>query len=217
MTQSRLYSKKEELANSLSHALGIVLGIIGGYILLNRAYAASDGWKITSVCIYLLGMISCYIISTSYHAAKEVGRKRILQKWDHASIYTHIAGTYTPFTLVTLRSSGLWGWGLFTFVCLSAIAGIIVSFRKSGKHSHLETVCYVAMGASILIALKPLIELLSANNQISALYWLISGGVSYVVGAVFYSLAKIRYMHTIFHFFVLGGSICHILAIYIIL
>lgn len=215
--RTRVYSKNEELANTLSHAMGIVLGLVASYILLSKACNTSNIWGVGSTCAYLFGMISCYIISTCYHASTNEQKKRQLQKLDHASIYTHIAGTYTPFTLVTLREVGGWGWTLFAFVWLSAIVGIIISFKKSSKHSHLETICYITMGASILVAFKPLTDVLNANNQIYALYWLIGGGISYVIGAAFYSLAKVKYMHTVFHIFVLGGSICHILAIYIIL
>ena len=100
---------------------------------------------------------------------------------------------------------------------MAAIVGVYASFKKLKSHSHLETVCYVLMGGSILVAFKPLIDILSASGQLSALYWLVAGGVSYVVGALFYSWTKRVYMHTVFHLFVLGGSICHIMAIYTIL
>lgn len=217
MTRSRIYSQREESANTLSHALGIILGIIAGYILLSRAIAHHDGWMIGSTLVYIVGMLSSYITSTLYHGCKNERRKRQLQKFDHAAIYLHIAGTYTPFTLVTLREEGLWGWALFGFVWLAAIIGVIVSFRKSGKHSNIETICYIVMGCSIFVAFKPLTETLSRTGEISVLYWLIAGGLSYVIGALFYSLAKKKYMHTVFHFFVLGGSISHIIAIYTIL
>lgn len=217
MSRIREYSKKEEMANAISHAIGILLGIVAGYILITKASLSADSWAVGSVCVYLLGMLSCYIISTSYHACVDGETKRTLQKFDHASIYLHIAGTYTPFTLITLREAGMWGWALFTFVWTAAAIGVFASFKKSGKHSYLETVCYVIMGGSILVAFQPLTSILSSLGQIDALYWLIGGGVSYVIGAIFYSLAKVKYMHTVFHFFVLGGSICHIIAIYKIL
>lgn len=217
MARSRTYSKKEELANSLSHAAGIALGIVSGFILLSLAVTSGNNWAILSVCIYLTGMLSCYIASTSYHALPEGRKKDILQKFDHASIYLHIAGTYTPFTLIVLREQGAWGWSLTLFIWLAALAGVIASFKRSGKHSYIEMACYVIMGSSIFIAFPPLIEVLGNIGKIEALYWLVAGGVSYVIGALFYSFAKIPYMHTVFHFFVLGGSICHIIAIYTIL
>ena len=217
MTRSRIYSDGEERANTISHAAGIVLGIIAGYVLLSKAVSQHNCWMIGSTTIYIVGMLSSYITSTLYHGCKDETRKRILQKFDHAAIYIHIAGTYTPFTLITLREEGAWGWALFSFVWVAAIVGTYMSFHKSGKHSHIETICYVIMGGSILVAFKPLTEVLSLSNQMGALYWLIAGGASYVIGALFYSLAKKKYMHTVFHFFVLGGSISHIIAIYTIL
>lgn len=217
LSRLRTYSTGEERANTLSHAAGILLGMVAGYILLSKSFAGFDLWKIGSVSIYLFGMLSCYMASTLYHGCKNELRKRSLQKLDHASIYVHIAGTYSPFTLIILRENGAWGWTLFTFIWLAAIIGIILSFRKTDKHSHIETVCYVIMGCAIFIAFKPLVDTLNETGGINSLYWLIAGGISYIIGAVFYSLAKMKYMHTVFHFFVLGGSICHIIAIYIIL
>lgn len=216
-TRSRIYSQKEELANSLSHALGILLGVGATIIFFSKESIVENQWAVISIIVYLVGMLSSYITSTWYHGTTESNRKRKLQKYDHAAIYLHIAGTYTPFTLVTLREDGLWGWGLFSFIWLSAIVGVIVSFHKSGKHSYIETVCYVVMGCTIFIAFKPLIDNLSSVDRIASLYWLVGGGISYIVGAVFYSLAKVKFMHTVFHFFVLGGSICHIIAIYLAL
>lgn len=214
-TRSRIYSKGEELANSLSHGIGILLGIIVAIIFFLTKNIVSNPWAVASLIIYLGGMLSSYITSTWYHATTDSDRKRTLQKYDHAAIYLHIAGTYTPFTLVTLREDGVWGWGLFAFIWLAAIIGVIISFRKSGKHSYIETACYVIMGCAIFVAFKPLVDNLNSANKIESIYWLVSGGISYVVGALFYSLAKVKFMHTVFHFFVLGGSICHIIAIYI--
>lgn len=214
MGRDRKYTINEEIANSSSHALGILLGVFAGFLLLKAV--ANDVWAMASVLVYLFGMLSCYIFSTWYHACRNEKRKLVLQKFDHASIYLHIAGSYTPFTLVTLRNEGCWGWGLFLFTWLFAIVGILISFRKSMKHNHLETVSYVMMGCAILVALNPLLTALSAEGKTEAFYWLVAGGASYIIGAVFYSLTKLQYMHTVFHFFVLGGSICHIYAIFLV-
>ena len=118
--------------------------------------------------------------------------------------------------LLVLRHAGGWGWGIFAFVWLSAIAGFILSFKKLKEHSNLETACYVGMGACILVAMKPLLDHLGELEATTAFWWLIGGGVSYIVGAVFYSLRK-PYMHATFHLFCLGGSIGHIIAIWLIL
>lgn len=217
MTKGINYTAKEEIANSLSHGFGILLGIVGGYILISASISYGDSWAVISVIIYLVGMLASYITSTLYHSCGKEGRKEILRKFDHAAIYFHIAGTYSPFTLVVLRNEGFWGWGLFIAVWLAAIIGTFLSFRKLKKHSNLETVCFILMGCIILIAIKPLIDVLEPDNRLSALYWLIAGGISYIVGALFYSWTKRRYMHTVFHIFVLLGSLCHMMAIYSIL
>jgi Predicted membrane protein, hemolysin III homolog len=211
------YSESEERANALTHAVGIVLGIVAGYFLLSKAVNNGSGWEVGSVLAYLFGMMSSYVSSTWYHACSEPDKKRKLRKFDHAAIYLHIAGTYVPFTLVMLRNEGVWGWSLFGVTAIAAVVGVILSFGELKKHSHLKTICYVLMGCSILVAVKPLADVLSLSGQIDALYWLIGGGVSYIIGAVFYSWTKKIYAHTVFHLFVLGGSICHIIAIYKIL
>lgn len=215
--RSRKYSEREELANTLSHGIGVLLGVVAGYILLNKAFESSNGWVIGSVFVYLFGMLFSYITSTCYHGCPEGNRKALLRKFDHSAIYFHIAGTYTPFTLIVLRNAGAWGWSLLVFIWLAAICGTIFSFRKLKAHSHFETFCFVIMGGAILVAFKPLWDNLVLIDRIDSLYWLIAGGVSYIVGALFYSWTKREYMHTVFHLFVLGGSICHIVAIYIVL
>ena len=148
--------------------------------------------------------------------APDPASEELLRKFDHGAIYLHIAGTYTPFTLLVLRHAGGWGWGIFTFVWLSAIVGFILAFKKLKEHSNLETICFVGMGSAILVALKPLMDCLSAIGASPAFWWLLGGGASYIMGAVFYSLRK-PYMHAVFHLFCLGGSIGHIIAIWLIL
>lgn len=217
MMENKRYNHIEEWANTLSHGAGILLGIVAGYFLLEKAWAnAEPQWAVPSVLVYLTGMLSSYVSSTWYHGSRPGKMKELLRKFDHGAIYLHIAGTYTPFTLLTLRHAGGWGWEIFSFVWLSAVVGFILSFKKLKEHSNLETVCYVGMGASILVALKPLLGQLEAANAAPAFWWLVGGGISYIVGAVFYSLRK-PYMHATFHLFCLGGSIGHIIAIWLIL
>lgn len=217
--KSRFYTEKEETANTISHALGIFLGFVGGYFLLSKAINDGDNWSVISVIIYLFGMFASYFTSTFYHHCnpEKENKKQFLRKLDHSAIYFHIAGTYAPFTLVVLRNEGAWGWALFTFIWLAAIGGLFMSFKRLKDHSNLETICFVLMGAAILVAFKPLYDVMSEIGCIGSLYWLIAGGVSYITGALFYSWTKRKYMHTVFHIFVLGGSICHMIAIYIIL
>ena len=220
------YTHREELWNSWSHAGGIVMGVVFGVIFLWMAFRGDDPWARLGVCLYLFGMMGSYVASTVYHALprRSVWKER-LRRWDHAAIYWHIAGSYSPLTLVallqqtnnfslfTFHFSFNWGWSLFSFVWLCAIAGTIVSFVKLSEHSNIETFCFVAMGLSVLVAFKPLINSVST----AALVWIIAEGVCYITGALFYSFHRKRYMHSVFHFFVLAGSVCHIIAVWDVL
>lgn len=205
------YTRKEEHINTWSHAAGIVLGVAVGVVFLFLCAGSGYGWARAGVILYMFGMIGSYIASTTYHALPARSKwKERLRKWDHAAIYWHIAGSYSPITLVALREDGFWGWGLFIFVWTCAIAGTIVSLIHLKEHSNIETVCFVAMGLSVLVAFKPLLD----NVSTLAVSWIIAEGVCYITGAAFYSLNKRRYMHSVFHFFVLAGSICHIVAVW---
>lgn len=209
------YTNGEEVANSISHGIGILLGILAGVLLMNAAIRSGNPWAIGSVPLYLFGMLSSYITSTWYHASPQgTKQKKLLRKFDHGAIYLHIAGTYSPITLIVLRDVGWWGWSLFAFVWLAAAVGFLLSFTKLKEHSHLETICFVAMGGTILIAFKPLIDTLAPLGEINVVWLFLAGGVSYILGALCYSWKSIRYMHSIFHLFCLGGSICHAIAIY---
>ena len=208
------YTKKEEIWNAASHGGGILLGVVFGIIFLVWCFQADNNWARVGVILYLFGMLGSYAASTIYHSIKHHSKwKERLRKWDHAAIYWHIAGSYSPLTLTALRDQGYWGWSLFVFVWSCAIAGTIVSFIRLKEHSHLETFCFVGMGLSILVAFKPLI----ASVSTEAFIWIVAEGVSYITGAVFYSLNKKKYMHSVFHFFVLAGSVCHIIAVWDVL
>ena len=169
--KNKRYSRGEELSNTLSHGAGTLLGITAGYFLLEKALANPHPyWATGCVLAYLVGMLASYISSTWYHGSRPGKRKELLRKFDHGAIYLHIAGTYTPFTLLVLRHAGGWGWGIFTFVWLSAIVGFILAFKKLKEHSNLETICFVGMGSAILVALKPLMDCLSAIGASPAFY-----------------------------------------------
>lgn len=208
------YSAKEERANTRTHAIGIMFGLIVGSLLIQKAISSGNFWAIASYSVYVIFMTLSYLTSTLYHIDKIEIRKVVRRKFDHAAIYFHIAGTYTPFTLVVLREQGAWGWSLFAIIWTAALAGTLLSFLRLKNASKLETACYVAMGWVVVIAFKPLLDVLSENNSMNVLWWLIGGGLFYTVGAVLYSLKKIEYMHAIWHLFVLGGSVCHALAIW---
>ena len=184
------YTRKEEIWNAASHGGGILLGVVFGIIFLVWCFRSDNNWAQVGVILYLFGMLG-----------------------DHAAIYWHIAGSYSPLTLVALREQGYWGWSLFSFVWLCAIAGTIVSFIHLKEHSNLETLCFIGMGLSVLVAFKPLLDSTSA----AAVSWIIAEGVCYITGAVFYTLNKTKYMHSVFHFFVLAGSVCHIIAVWDVL
>lgn len=204
------YTKGEEWFNALSHGIGILIGAIGGGYLLHLAIENKAPWGIFGMILYLLGMLASYITSTWYHASIPSSRKSLLRKFDHASIYLHIAGSYSPIMLTTLLHAAYWGWGIFSFVWLCALLGVIISFRKLKDHSNLETICFVAMGCIIFIAFKTLYEL----APVETIYWLLAEGASYIIGAAFYSCHKLPYMHSVFHLFCLGGTVCHMMALW---
>ena len=190
------------------------MGVVFGIIFLVWCFQADNNWARVGVILYLFGMLGSYVASTLYHSMKHHSKwKERLRKWDHAAIYWHIAGSYSPLTLTALREQGYWGWSLFSFVWACAIVGTVISFIRLKEHSNVETFCFVGMGLSILVAFKPLMDSVSA----AAVIWLIAEGVSYITGAVFYSFNKTKYMHSVFHFFVLAGSVCHIIAVWDVL
>lgn len=214
MKRHIFFNHKEELWNSWSHAFGIVLGVVFGAIFLYWCFTYSNGWATAGVILYLVGMLFSYVVSTVYHSLSAWSKwKERLRQWDHAAIYWHIAGSYSPITLICLRDRGLWGWALFVFIWLCALAGTVNSFRNLKGHSNAETLVYIGMGLCVLIAIKPLLDALPA----AAFVWIVAEGVCYITGALFYTLRRRRYMHTVFHFFVLGGSVCHIIAVWDIL
>ena len=208
------YTKKEEIWNACSHGGGILMGVVFGIIFLVWCFQADNNWARIGVILYLFGMLASYVASTAYHILPAASHwKERLRRWDHAAIYWHIAGSYSPITLTALRQEGWWGWGLFTFVWLCAIVGTVMSFARLKEHSNAETLCFCGMGLSVLIAMKPLADAVSA----AALGWIIAEGVCYLTGALFYTLRRRPYMHTVFHFFVLAGSVCHIIAVWDVL
>lgn len=205
------YSKKEERLNTWSHASGVLLAIVVGVLFIIYCALHSDGFAVWGVSLYLFGMLASYVCSTVYHALPMTSKaKKQLRKWDHAAIYWHIAGSYSPLTLAIMWEQGVWGLVLFCFVWACAALGTVMSFVTIGeKKSKFETICYVGMGLSVVVAFKPLLD----SAGLVATSWIVAEGVCYIVGALFYSLGK-RYMHSVFHFCVLAGSICHIIAIW---
>jgi hemolysin III len=211
---STRYSAKEERANTFTHAIGIIFSISAGIFLIQKAFVSNNSWAIASDVVFIIFMTLMYSSSTLYHAEKDINVKPLRRKYDHAAIYAQIAGSYTPFTLIVLRQNGAWGWSLFGVIWAAAAVGILLSFMKLKNGSKFETICYVAMGWVVVIAFKPLIDSLTVTNSMNVLWWLIGGGIFYTIGAILYSFKKIEYMHAIWHLFVLGGSVCHFVAIW---
>lgn len=202
------YSPAEESLNITSHALGFLLSIVALAALLEHAIPTGDARLIISVCLFGLSLVFLYGTSTMYHSSKNQTRRGWLRILDHVSIYILIAGTYTPFTLVTLQ--GTIGWAIFGASWGMALTGIILKLFFTGKYRLLSTLMYVLMGWLIVFAIGPLID----NLPRPGLSWLVAGGLAYTSGAALYSIKKIRFNHAIFHGFVLLGSSCHFMAVY---
>jgi len=202
------YDKKEEKLNVISHGFGLALSIVALILLLIKAINYGTVWHIISFSIYGASMIVLYAASTFYHASTTPKIRHRLNIFDHASIYILIAGTYTPFTLVVLN--GWIGWTIFGISWGLAIVGVTLKLFFTGRFDKISTVAYVLMGWVIVFAIKPLIENLSPEG----LWWLLFGGLFYTVGAILYSVQKIKYNHAIFHIFVLLGSFSHFMAVY---
>lgn len=213
MTQHlKFYSRREEKANYLTHAVGVLMAVVATVVFIQRSVAAGNGWAILAFSIYGFGMLACMLSSTIYHFVQEPNHKAVLRHFDHASIYVLIASTYTPFTLVLIRNEGFWGWGIFGLIWLIALVGIGFNFGALKANNHLKTASYVLMGMVVFIAIKPLIAVAMANDCLAALYWLGAGGVFYIAGSFFYALARHEFVHAVFHIFVLLGLACHIVA-----
>jgi hemolysin III len=192
-----------ERFNSITHIVGAGLATTGGIVLVGLAWHVGDVWEIASCSVYAATLVHLYLVSSLYHSARGTA-KEILRKMDHCAIYLLIAGTYTPFTLVTLR--GTWGWSMFAVVWALALFGLGQEIWYAHGTRVLSLVIYVVMGWLAVIGVKPLIAALEWSGFI----WLLSGGLCYTVGIAFYATDhKVRHGHGIWHLFVLAGSFCH--------
>ncbi len=205
----KYYSPIEEKINITSHAIGLTISIIGLVFLVTHSSRHGNIWHVVSFSIFGVGLIILFAASTFYHGVKKPELRGRLRVVDHASIYVLIAGTYTPFTLVTLN--GPIGWTIFGISWGLAFIGIILKLFFTGKYGLISTLMYVFMGWIIIFAIKPLIDNFSSDG----LLWLVSGGMAYTIGAVLYSIKKVKFNHAIFHILVLIGSGCHFVAVYL--
>lgn len=199
--------RAEEIANSISHGIGIALAVAGVTLLTVFGALYGTVWHIVSFAVFGASMIVLYLASTLYHSATKPRLKVKLNKFDHSAIYILIAGSYTPISLISLR--GWIGWSIFGLIWTSAIAGIVFKiWFYSPKWRNLSTWLYIAMGWLVLIAIVPVIRQVPNTS----LWFLFAGGISYTAGAIFYFFSKVPFFHLVFHLFILGGSVCHFFA-----
>ena len=203
----RPYSVGEEIANSVTHGAGVALSIVALTLLIVFAAMYGNGWHLASAIVYGVSLVLEYTASTLYHAMPGPRAKHVFKIIDHAGIYLLIAGTYTPFTLVVMRDNG--GWWMFSIVWALAIAGIVMEAAWVYRPKWLSAAVYLGLGWFVVVAIKPLIEGLAPGG----LWLLIAGGLCYTMGTAFYVLKKVKYMHMVWHLWVLAGSVCHFLAV----
>ena len=207
MVQARTQSRGEEIANSVSHGVGLLAALAATPVLVLSAVRHGGAARIAGASVFAAAMVLLYLTSTLYHALPRNRAKRVFQVLDHAAIFLMIAGTYTPISLGVLR--GTWGWTLFGLVWSLAIAGVALTAAGGGRYPKLTTSLYLAMGWLILIAVKPLWLRMPSEG----LFWLSAGGIAYTVGVVFYAAKRVRYSHFIWHLFVITGTSCHYIAV----
>ena len=204
----RVQSAAEELANSITHGIGAALGVAALTVLVVYASLAGDPWRIVATSVYGASLVLLFLASTLYHSFRKPRVKYVFQVLDHAAIFLLIAGTYTPFALVTLR--GPWGWTLFGIVWGLAVLGIAFEAGWMGRFPRLSTALYLLMGWVGVIVVWPLWQTLPLGGW----GWLVAGGLAYTVGVVFFAWERLPYHHTLWHLFVLAGAACHFFAVF---
>ena len=204
---ARPQDRAEEVANSISHGLGLLLAVAALPILTVHAVQNGSARNVVAASVFATTMIVLYLVSTLYHALPQSRAKAVLCRLDHSAIFVFIAGSYTPFAFGVLW--GAWGWSLFGTVWTIAVIGVTAKAANRLRHPLISTALYVAMGWLALAALDPLID----RMPVAGLAWLVAGGLAYTLGALFYLLDnRVRYAHFIWHLFVIGGSVCHFFA-----
>ncbi len=204
------YTLGEELMNSITHGTGALFGVAALVLCVVKSALAGDAYAVVGSAIYGATLIVLYTMSCLYHALKVNRAKKVFQTFDHCSIFLLIAGTYTPITLVAMR--GWIGWTIFGIVWAAAVTGITFNGINVKKYSVMSMICYIAMGWVIILFFPEFLKTVPAKG-VWMIFW---GGVVYTIGAVIYGFGKkARYIHSIWHFFVLAGSIIHFFAIYL--
>ena len=205
--QNPFYSLREEIINSVTHGIGAVLSTAGLIILVVLAVHYGDIWQVVGFSIFGASLLALYLASTLYHAIQHRPLKNILRRCDHAAVYLLIAGTYTPFLLISLR--GTIGVPLLVVIWIMALIGVLWKIFFTGRYEVIATIVYVLMGWMSLLAYRQM----AANIPPLGLILLIAGGIVYTLGVLFYALEKVPYNHAVWHLFVLGGSACHFAAV----
>jgi len=203
------YTCAEEVANGVTHGIGALLAIAGLAVMTAYAALHGDAWHIVACSIFGATLILLYTASTLYHSIPLEKAKGVLRALDHSAIFLLIAGTYTPFSLIDLR--GPWGWSLFAVIWGLTFAGIVLRLLLKGRRHGLVVSLYLAMGWIVVVAAQPMLERVATGG----LVLLAAGGLAYTAGVAFYKWRRLPYNHAIWHGFVLGGSVCHFLAIYL--
>ena len=206
-SQGRAQSRGEEVANSVSHGVGLLAGLVAAPVLMLSAVRHGGAARIAGASVFAVAMLLLYLTSTLYHALPGSRAKQLFRLLDHASIYVMIAGTYTPITLSVL--GGTWGWTLFGIVWGLALGGIVLTMAGGVRYPKLRISLYLAMGWLIVVAVKPLWLRMPSEG----LLWLSAGGLAYTVGVVFYAAKRVRYGHFVWHLFVVAGTACHFIAV----
>ena len=205
---SRKQTTGEEVANSISHGIGLIAAVAGAPFLIMGAAGYGDAGFVVGACLFSATTILLYLGSTLYHALPPGKAKRVFRIIEHSAIFLLIAGSYMPFALGILR--GAWGWTIFAIIWGLALAGVGLKILAKASHPALFTGLYLAMGWVIVIAVKPLLTVMPAPG----LFWLVAGGLSYTVGVIFFATdSRVKYGHFIWHLFVLSGTTCHYFAV----
>ncbi len=214
MTELRSSSERqpstgEEIANSVSHGVGLLLALVAGPFLIARSAGHGKPWGVVGASVFVVTIVGMYAASTLYHALPPSRAKRVFRTLEHCLIFLLIAGTYTPVTLIAIR--GPWGWTLFGVVWSLAAAGILLKTVGTTTYRWLPGLLYLALAWLIVVAIRPL----SHSVSFAGLMWLFAGGIAYTVGMAFFAAKRVPYCHFVWHLFVLMGTTCHFIAVWL--
>lgn len=206
-SKSAFYTVGEEIFNAVSHGVGVLLSIAALTLLIIFAALKSDGYGMAGALVYGISLILLYSMSMVYHIVRNEKAKRVLRVFDHCSIFVLIAGTYTPYLLVCMENP--MRWIMFGVIWGVTVIGIVLNAINLERFRKVSMICYVGMGWAIIFSIKAIVSAIGIGGTVL----LVAGGIVYSVGIIFYTMKKYRYMHSVWHLFVLGGSVCHYLSV----